>query len=539
MERLALKALAILWLMIMVLGSAQELNDVSVDKCALWSGETQLRGANVYQRRVYPELDGPDLLGPGPLGPPYTQEDLNRLAAWGANYVNISHPGLFTEEPPYQLDPAVQENLDHLLEMVAQADMFAVISFRTGPGRSEFTFFWGEDIASDPENGWFPPSYYNNRVWGDPEAQDAWVEMWRYTAQRYKDNPIVVGYDLMVEPNSNEVGSYPLGEPLDIWDPEEFYSRYGGTLYDWNRLYPRIVAAIREVDSKTPILIGGNGYSAVGWLPYLEVLDDPCVVYTVHQYEPHLYTHQWWDTLVCTYPGWCDVDWDGEPEPFDRGWLEGLFATIDGFVAQHNVPVAANEFGVMRWEPGADAFIDDEMDLLEGRGMNYVLWLWESSWEPYAGEVDAFNFRHGPDPQNHQDVETSALIEVIKSYWGQNTLRPSTVETEAAFRVTRWGDVYADGAYYCGLARGCFNAGQGADIAKWVWVSEPVEPGDVIEIDPKYPGRYRKSRGAYSKLAAGVVSAAPGVVLGESPLPDGRKALLALRGIKCLSFIRH
>lgn len=31
-----------------------------VDKWALWTGPTQLRGANVYQRCVYPELDGPD-----------------------------------------------------------------------------------------------------------------------------------------------------------------------------------------------------------------------------------------------------------------------------------------------------------------------------------------------------------------------------------------------------------------------------------------------------------------------------------------------
>jgi len=42
------------------------------DKWALWTGPTQLRGANIYQRRVYPELDGPDFYGPGPVGPPYT-----------------------------------------------------------------------------------------------------------------------------------------------------------------------------------------------------------------------------------------------------------------------------------------------------------------------------------------------------------------------------------------------------------------------------------------------------------------------------------
>jgi len=78
----------------------------------------------------------------------------------------------------------------------------------------------------------------------------------------------------------------------------------------------------------------------------------------------------------------------------------------------------------MWWEPGADKFMNDQMDLLEQREMNYALWLWESSWEPLA-EEDAFNFRHGPIPNNHTDVASSKLIAVIVKYWGRNTLRPS------------------------------------------------------------------------------------------------------------------
>jgi hypothetical protein len=376
-----------------------------VDKWALWTGPTQLRGANVYQRRVYPALDGPDFFGPGPVGPPYTQADFDALAAMGANYVNISHPGLFTETPPYTLDAGIQTNLDNLLGMIAQAHMFAVISFRTGPGRAEFSVCcFGDD--------WFDDSFYNDSVWQDQAAQDAWVAMWRYTAGRYKDNPIVVGYDLMVEPNSNEVGS-DATDPLDIWDPEEFYDQYGGTLYDWNQLYPRITAGIRQVDSDTPILIGGMGYSAVEWLPYLQPTGDPRTVYAVHQYEPFDYTHQE-PPPTSSYP-------DGE---FDKTWLDDLLSTIDDFKATHGVPTAVNEFGVMRWEPGADEFMDDQMDLFERRGLNHALWLWESSWPPIQDEIDAFNFRHGPDPDNHADVGSSDLIDAIIKYWGQNTIRP-------------------------------------------------------------------------------------------------------------------
>lgn len=31
-------------------------------KWSLWTGQTQLRGANIYQRRVYTALDGPTFL---------------------------------------------------------------------------------------------------------------------------------------------------------------------------------------------------------------------------------------------------------------------------------------------------------------------------------------------------------------------------------------------------------------------------------------------------------------------------------------------
>ncbi len=394
------------------------------DAWALWSGATRLRGANVYQRRVYPALDE-GFLGPGDFGPPFTQADFDRLAALGANYVNLSHPGLFTETPPYQLDPAVQANLDAFIQMAANANLYVVITARTGPGRSEFWAFFGEDTASDPEGGWFDPSYYNNRVWGEQEAQDAWVAMWRYTAERYKDNPAIVGYDLMCEPNSNDVGSYPLGDPLDVWDPAQFYADYGGTLYDWNQLYPRIVSAIREVDGETPILIGGNGYSAADWLPYTQVVSDTRTVYTIHQYDPHTYTHQLSTTTGITYPGYFDTDWDGTPEDFNRAWLESLLTdTVDSFRQAHGgVPVAANEYGTHRWSPGAADFMDDQMALFEQRGMNYALWEWSTSWEPFASGVHAFNFRFGPDPANRSDTE-NALQDVITSYWARNAARP-------------------------------------------------------------------------------------------------------------------
>ncbi len=384
------------------------------DKFSLWSEETQLRGANIWQRIVVPDLDGPDFLGSDHVGPPFTQSDFDQLAALGANYVNISHPGLFTQDPPYELDELVQENLDGLLAMAAAADLFAVISFRTGPGRSDFTFY------SDGAGDWFDESLLDDSVWVEQAAQDAWVEMWRYTAERYRDNLVVVGYDLMVEPNSP-------GVFFDIYEPEEFYPTYAGTLYDWNQFYPRIVEAIREVDIDTPILVSATGWGEIQWLPYLQTTNDPRTVYTFHQYAPHDYTHQA-PPLTRTYPGVFDLDYDGRDDTFDRAWLDTLLLITDEFKAEYSVPLAVNEYGVIRWEPGAAAFMDDQMALFEERGINYALWAFNPSWKPYQMNDD-FDFMHGPDPDNHSNVAHSDLLDVISSYWARNTIRPSTVES--------------------------------------------------------------------------------------------------------------
>ncbi len=95
------------------------------------------------------------------------------------------------------------------------------------------------------------------------------------------------------------------------------------------------------------------------------------------------------------------------------------------------------------------------------------------------------------------------------------------------FRVERTtGDVFAQGSFI----------GGGADLAERIHVSGPVEPGDVVELDPTKPGHYRKAR-AFSKLIAGVITTNPGFTLGNNPdemagaanKADGRP-LLALMG---------
>ncbi|MEO1645682.1 MAG: cellulase family glycosylhydrolase [Chloroflexota bacterium] len=376
----------------------------------LWNGGTQLRGMNIWQRLVIPDIDGDTFLGDSRVGPPYTQADFDHLAALGANYVNVSGPGFFTENPPYVLDRDVQANWDHILRMIANANMYAVISLRTGPGRSDFTFY-ADEFAE-----WGDPSLINDDVWQNQNAQDAWVAMWQHVAMRYQNNPVVIGYDLMVEPNA-------AARLLDIYNPDEFYTQYAGTSYDWNTFYPRMVASIRSVDMQMPILVSAPEWGNMAWLPYLKLHDDSRIVYTVHLYDPFLYTHQDPQEAVF-FPGEVDADYDGNLDYVDEAWVEASFAILDAWQQEHNMPVAVNEYGVVRWVPGGDRFIHAQMEALEGRGINHALWAWNPSWQPFDSVVDAFDYWHGSDANHHSEVQSTPLTNIIIENWSRNDFRP-------------------------------------------------------------------------------------------------------------------
>ncbi len=380
------------------------------NKIDLWTRATpMLRGANIWQAVVIPAVDG-TFKGSGSVGPPFTQEDFDLLASLGANYVVISAPGLFTENPPYQVDEEVQRNLDRMLEMIEKADMFATIAFRTGPGKAEWSLCCSDTHDYD--------GYFNDAVWSDPQAQAAWVAMWQYTAERYHGNRMVVGYELMVEPNAADI-------LYGIDSPKEFFRSYSGTIADWSTLYPQIVNAIREVDEKTPVLIGADGYSSIAWLSYLIPAASINIVYDVHQYMPYdTYTHQNEDGKN-RYPGTFDVDYDGKEEAFDKNYLSSLLQPVRQYVQKHKVPVAINEFGVKRWVPGAANYLYDLLSLFEQEGWNYAIWEWSTSYEPYGLNVDDFNYKLGIDPLNKSTLLENSILTVLRNYWSLNIIRPS------------------------------------------------------------------------------------------------------------------
>lgn len=352
-------------------------------KWDLWRAGTCLRGANIWQKRVIPAHG----MGAGPVGPPYLPReedrlgDFDRLKDLGANYVNISYPGVLAEQPPYRFDEAVFDHLDKLITMAEQAQLFVVVSFRTGPLRNEAVFDSSEGKVV-------------KEVWENPDAREAWKTMWVETARRLRCRKVVVGYDLMVEPDTKDHAL-------------------------WNAMAAGVAQKVREVDPQTPIIIGGADWSDVGSLGGLVPNDVSKTVYAVHQYAPRDYTHQESDKGFKK----------GDPRKFAAS-LEESYRLVEAFRAKHKgpsgrLPMVVNEFGVFRWAPNSGCFMSYQFALLERAGMNHALWLWETS-SPLV-TYDQFNFRRGPDRKNKQDCQTSGLIEAIKTNWRLNAVRPKDV----------------------------------------------------------------------------------------------------------------
>ena len=168
------------------------------------------------------------------------------------------------------------------------------------------------------------------------------------------------------------------------------------------------------------------GWSSVSWLPYLEPTGDPRTVYMVHQYEPQTqYTHQESRYPKHGYPDQFDLDWDGEKDDFNKEWLDNYLGIIDQFQEKWQVAMAINEYGIVRWIPGGEAFLDDQLALFEARGLNHAIWMWDPDWQPWTEEVNAMNYRFGQDPKSLVDTLPNPLMDLLVEYWSRNEIRPS------------------------------------------------------------------------------------------------------------------
>jgi endoglucanase len=174
-----------------------------------------------------------------------TQPDLDRIKALGFNSVRVPiHWKFFTDNNPegFRL-------LDRLVEWARKDSIYLILDMHCAPG--------GQTGTNIDDSYGYPWLYLS------PEAQMQTVAVWRRIALHYRNEPIVLGYDLLNEP----IPPYP---PLRRFDA------------DLEPLYRRITAVIREIDHNHVIILGG-----AQWDSNFKVFTQPWdrnVMYTFHKY---------------------------------------------------------------------------------------------------------------------------------------------------------------------------------------------------------------------------------------------------------------
>lgn len=184
-----------------------------------------------------------------------TRADVNFIASTGANTIRAPfHYKLFTTEDYMGLSCNLDEGfarLDSVVSWCRDAGLYLILDMHDCPGGQT-----GDNIDDSYGYPW---------LFESEALQQQFCDIWTRIAAHYKNEPVVLGYELMNEPLPHYM---PNKEELNkLVEP----------------LYKRATAAIRTVDHNHIILLGGTQWNSV-FEPFTDWTFDPQIMYTCHRY---------------------------------------------------------------------------------------------------------------------------------------------------------------------------------------------------------------------------------------------------------------
>ena len=180
-----------------------------------------------------------------------TKEDIHFIKSLGLNHIRIpfNYRLFVTDYPYYELKGVGYELLDSVISWCKEENLYVILDMHCAPGGQT-----GDNI--DDSFGY--PFLFDSQ-----KAQELTAAIWKKIAENYKDEKIIIGYDLLNEPIAHYFDVErlkPLLEPL----------------------YKKITSAIRDVDTNHIIFLGG----AI-WDSDFSIFSKPFdnkLVYTFHKY---------------------------------------------------------------------------------------------------------------------------------------------------------------------------------------------------------------------------------------------------------------
>lgn len=313
-----------------------------------------------------------------------TAEDFRDLREQGANAVSLNYPGPYQVEAPYGRDEVALGYLDNAVNWAEENDLYVILHFRNGPGKPENSFGGGADET----------------LWYSEEAQEKWVEMWRYVADRYKNRSHVVAYNLMVEPHPElPVAQKPLEASV------------------WNALAQRITNGIREIDKNTPIIVEASAWANPVAFPDLKPTGDSKTIYGFHLYEPFRFTHQGFDwagfggVSGLEYPGLIPSDLYEETRYWDKNLIKEFLEPVRKFQEENGVPIFVGEFGCNTRVPSCVNYLQDLLEIFEEKGWGHTIYVWHDA-------DNGFNYEKGVSGK--ESIGASEYMKIFKNHWRKN-----------------------------------------------------------------------------------------------------------------------
>lgn len=189
-----------------------------------------------------------------------TEEDIKYISQTGMNSIRIPfHYKLFTNEDYMDLDGSHNgfNLIDQVVEWCRQQNLYVILDMHDAPGGQT-----GDNIDDSYGYPWLMESETSKQLFFD---------IWKNVAEHYKNDTIILGYDLLNEPIAHYfVKDYPhLNDSLES-------------------VYKRCVEVIRTVDKNHIVLLGGAQWNS-NFSVFKDSKFDDKLMYTCHRY--------WCDTL--------------------------------------------------------------------------------------------------------------------------------------------------------------------------------------------------------------------------------------------------
>lgn len=183
-----------------------------------------------------------------------TRQDIRFLKSAGINSIRLPfHYKLFTDED-YMGITAGQDGfqrIDSLIDWCRESGLYLILDMHDAPGGQT-----GDNIDDSYGYPW---------LFESTECQQLFVDIWVKIASRYRNEPVILGYDLLNEP----------------------IAPYFDNVRDLNAnlepLYKRTVKAIREVDTNHIVLLGGAQWNG-NFDVFTDWNWDDKLMFTCHRY---------------------------------------------------------------------------------------------------------------------------------------------------------------------------------------------------------------------------------------------------------------